>query len=41
MVNRGIITNSKIDVSQINSGIYILSATTKDGEKSSVKIIKE
>jgi hypothetical protein len=41
MVNWGFVTDSKIDVSQINSGIYILSAITKDGKKSSVKIVKE
>jgi len=41
IVTQGIVTDSKIDVSQINSGIYILSATTNDGKKSSVKIVKE
>lgn len=41
IVTQGIVTDSKIDVSQINSGIYILSATTNDGNKSTVKIIKE
>jgi hypothetical protein len=41
IVDQGIVSDSKIDVSEINSGIYILSATTKDGKISSVKIVKE
>jgi uncharacterized repeat protein (TIGR03803 family) len=41
LVNRGTINNSRIDLNSIKSGIYILTATQKEGEKSSIKIIKE
>lgn len=41
MVDCGLINDSKINVSQIHTGIYILSATNSEGKKLSVKIVKE
>lgn len=41
LIKRGFAEDSKIDVSQIKSGMYILTTTNPEGNMSSVKILKE
>jgi hypothetical protein len=41
LIDRGFTDDAKVDVSQIKSGLYILTATNPEGRISSVKIIKE